>query len=76
MTLLGTIGISEANALDQGTHVHDHTESGPMRSMETLLDANRAISEDLPAGSWKRLPLARCGKAVAARLRNGAGRGH
>ena len=29
-------------------------KSGPMRSMETLLDANRAISEDLPKGSSKR----------------------
>ena len=29
-------------------------KSGPMRSMETLLDANRAISEDLPKGFLKR----------------------
>jgi hypothetical protein len=29
-------------------------KSGPMRGMETLLDANRAISEDLPKGLLKR----------------------
>ena len=29
-------------------------KSGPMRGMETLLDANRAISEDLPRGYTKR----------------------
>jgi hypothetical protein len=29
-------------------------KSGPMRSMETLLDANRSISEDLPGGVRKR----------------------
>jgi hypothetical protein len=31
-------------------------KSGPMRKMETLLDANRAISEDIPKGSLKRHP--------------------
>jgi hypothetical protein len=29
-------------------------KSGPLRGMETLLDANRAISEDLPRGFSKR----------------------
>ena len=29
-------------------------KSGPMRSMETLLDANRAISEDIPKAFVKR----------------------
>jgi hypothetical protein len=29
-------------------------KSGPMRGMETLLDANRAISDDLPKGFSKR----------------------
>ena len=29
-------------------------KSGPMRSMETLLDANRALSYDLPRGFLKR----------------------
>jgi hypothetical protein len=28
-------------------------KSGPMRSMTTLLDANRALTEDLPRGSLK-----------------------
>jgi hypothetical protein len=31
-------------------------KSGPMRKMETLLDANRGISEDIPKGSLKRHP--------------------
>src|SRR5258708_6620681 len=29
-------------------------KSGPMRKMETLLDANRALTNDLPVGSRKR----------------------
>ena len=28
-------------------------KSGPMRRMETLLDANRALSTDLPRGSLR-----------------------
>jgi hypothetical protein len=31
-------------------------KSGPMRRMETLLDANRARVQDLPPGSFKNPP--------------------
>jgi hypothetical protein len=39
-------------------------KSGPMRSMETLLDANRAISEDLPRGFLKRYHWLAAGKLL------------
>ena len=39
-------------------------KSGPMRGMETLLDANRAISDDLPAGFLKRYHWLAAGKLL------------
>jgi hypothetical protein len=39
-------------------------KSGPMRSMETLIDANRAISEDMPKGFLKRYHWLAAGKLL------------
>ena len=39
-------------------------KSGPMRGMETLIDANRAISEDLPTGFLKRYHWLAAGKLL------------
>ena len=39
-------------------------KSGPMRSMESLIDANRAISEDLPKGFLKRYHWLAAGKLL------------
>jgi hypothetical protein len=39
-------------------------KSGPMRSMETLIDANRAISEDMPKGFLKRYHWLAAGKEL------------
>jgi hypothetical protein len=39
-------------------------KSGPMRGMSTLIDANRAISEDLPKGFLKRHHWLAAGKLL------------
>jgi hypothetical protein len=64
MTLLGTIGISEQTHWTKELTYTITPKSGPMRSMETLLDANRAISEDLPAGFLKRYHWLAAGKLL------------
>jgi hypothetical protein len=49
-------------------------KSGPMRSMETLLDANRGLSRDLPAGYLKRQPWLEAGKILVEAAETGADR--
>ena len=41
-------------------------KSGPLRRMETLLDANRALSAESTKGFSEALPLARRGEAIGA----------
>lgn len=48
-------------------------KSGPMRGMETLLDANRAISEDLPRGFLKRYHWLAAGKLLVHASETGRG---
>ncbi len=47
-------------------------KSGPMRSMETLLDANRALSNDLPKGFLKRDHWLAAGKLLVHASETGA----
>jgi len=47
-------------------------KSGPMRSMETLLDANRALSNDLPKGFLKRDNWLAAGKLLVHASETGA----
>jgi len=41
-------------------------KSGPLRAMQTLLDANRALTQDLPKGWLKRPRWAAVGKILVA----------
>jgi len=41
-------------------------KSGPMRAMQTLLDANRALTQDLPKGSLKQPRWSAVGKILVA----------
>jgi hypothetical protein len=47
-------------------------KSGPMRRMETLLDANRALSNDLPTGLLKRDHWLAAGKLLVHASETGA----
>jgi len=47
-------------------------KSGPMRSMETLLDANRGLSRDLPAGYLRRPSWLEAGKVLVEAAETGA----
>jgi hypothetical protein len=47
-------------------------KSGPLRSMETLLDANRGLSRDLPAGYLRRRPWLEAGKILVEAAETGA----
>jgi len=47
-------------------------KSGPMRSMETLLDANRALSNDLPRELFKRDHWLAAGKLLVHASETGA----
>jgi hypothetical protein len=47
-------------------------KSGPMRRMETLLDANRALSNDLPTGFLKRDHWLAAGKQLVHASETGA----
>ena len=49
-------------------------KSGPMRSMETLLDANRALTNDLPNGFLKRDHWLAAGKLLVHASETGAER--
>jgi hypothetical protein len=47
-------------------------KSGPMRSMETLLDVNHALSQDLPMGYLKRRHWLDAGKIVVEAAETGS----
>jgi hypothetical protein len=47
-------------------------KSGPMRSMETLLDANHALSGDLPKGFLRRRHWLDAGKILVEAAETGA----
>jgi len=47
-------------------------KSGPMRSMETLLDANHALSKDLPSGYLRRRNWLEIGKILVESAETGA----
>jgi hypothetical protein len=47
-------------------------KSGPVRSMDTLLDANHALSQDLPKGYLKRRHWLDAGKIVVEAAETGA----
>ena len=49
-------------------------KSGPMRRMETLLDANRALTDDLPKGFLKRDHWLAAGKQLVHASETGAER--
>ena len=49
-------------------------KSGPMRSMKTLLDANRALTNDLPKGFLKRDHWLAAGKQLVHASETGAER--
>ena len=46
-------------------------KSGPLRVMSTLLDANRAITQDLPAGYLKRPHWLKAGQALIKAAESG-----
>lgn len=46
-------------------------KSGPMRSMETLLGANHALTKDLPAGYLRRRPWLEVGKILVEAAESG-----
>jgi hypothetical protein len=64
MTLLVTMGKSTQMHWSKQLTYTITPKSGPMRGMETLLDANRAISEDLPRGFLKRYHWLAAGKLL------------
>lgn len=45
---------------------------GPLRSMETLLDANRALTNDLPAGYLRRRKWLETGKTLVEAAESGS----
>ena len=47
-------------------------KSGPMRAMKTLLDANRAVSYDLPTGWLRRMHWRRAGWRLIEAADSGA----
>ena len=47
-------------------------KSGPMRSMETLLDANHGLSKDLPMGYLRRKHWMEAGKTLVEAAETGA----
>jgi hypothetical protein len=47
-------------------------KSGPMRSMETLLDANHALSQDLPMGHLRRRHWLDAGKVLVEAAETGS----
>ena len=47
-------------------------KSGPVRSMETLLDANRALTNDLPAGYLRRHKWLETGKTLVEAAESGS----
>jgi hypothetical protein len=47
-------------------------KSGPMRSMETLLDANHALSQDLPTGHLRRRHWLDAGKLLVEAAETGS----
>jgi hypothetical protein len=47
-------------------------KSGPMRSMETLLDANHGLSQDLPLGYLRRKHWLEAGKTLVEAAETGA----
>jgi hypothetical protein len=47
-------------------------KSGPLRSMETLLDANRALTNDLPAGYLRRRKWLETGKMLVEAAESGS----
>jgi hypothetical protein len=46
-------------------------KSGPMRKMETLLDANRALSKDLPFGYLRRKHWLAAGECIVSAAESG-----
>ncbi len=47
-------------------------KSGPLRGMSTLIDANHALSKDLPNGYLKRPPWLDVGKLLAQAAETGS----